>query len=71
MNPGLFDRFRARPVPNRRQRRAHLQRSSNCKASTPGSRVQAIPLGRNYITKTAGRKTLHCQGIKYIRHTRS
>ena len=68
-HPPVFDP--ATPVkrkPNRRERRAHLQRSSNCKRSTRGSRIQAVPLGERYTVRKAGRTTLCAQGFRFIRH---
>lgn len=55
---------------NREQRRAHLQRNSRCRRSTPGRRVQVVPCGAHYrLPVKGGRFVLVAHHFKQVRHS--
>jgi len=55
-------------IQNRRMRRQHLQRSSNCRRSTPGRRVQVVPMGMKYTAHKAGKTIVYAERFRFIRH---
>lgn len=57
------------PEPNRAQRRAHLQRTSRCRRSTPGRRVQVVPCGEHYREWRSGGCVLVAHHFKQVRHS--